>query len=63
VISAFVGWGKDLYNRYRSDEHSLSDAERTPGGGAFASAGVVQLVERLVANEKVVGSNPIARSI
>jgi hypothetical protein len=25
-------------------------------------AGVVQLVERLVANEKVVGSNPIARS-
>ncbi len=26
-------------------------------------AGVVQLVERLVANEKVVGSNPIARSI
>lgn len=26
------------------------------------SAGVVQLVERLVANEKVVGSNPIARS-
>ena len=32
-----------------------------PGGWA-GDAGVVQLVERLLAKEKVVGSNPIARS-
>jgi hypothetical protein len=29
---------------------------------AVDAAGVVQLVERLLAKEKVVGSNPIARS-
>ena len=30
---------------------------------AVQKAGVVQLVERLLAKEKVVGSSPIARSI
>ena len=34
----------------------------TPDPGGSVIAGVVQLVERLLAKEKVVGSSPIARS-
>ena len=35
----------------------------TPDLNSVRPAGVVQLVERLLAKEKVVGSSPIARSI
>ena len=54
-------------SRGSSEVEHFSEKEGVVGalpthGTCFSNAGVAQLVERLVANEKIAGSNPVSRS-
>lgn len=50
-------------NSCRISKKALSKISSPSGRQLVNNANVVQLVERLVANEKVAGSSPVVRSI